>query len=210
MCRRLAPCQCAQARHEAGADRAASVGHRRLLGGVDADQAEDRRGLPLRADPRVAARAAARAARPGVSEAAHVTRLIWSGPNGFFLRDQRQPQAAGVGHEPQRPRRCAFDTPGIDPALEGDFDVRCASRSAPTTRYWPQRGCQGQPAFAHLVDHVQGLFPRMGRRDLRRAGGDHPPHRQRIPRPRPGRRRRSRSKARRCPTARWRSSWARP
>ncbi len=57
--RRQAPRRRAQARHEARADRAASVGHRRLLGGMDPDQAEDRRGVPVRDDPRAAARAAA-------------------------------------------------------------------------------------------------------------------------------------------------------
>ena len=40
--RRLAPCRGARARHEAGAGRAAPVGHRRLLGAMGADQAEDR------------------------------------------------------------------------------------------------------------------------------------------------------------------------
>ena len=43
--RRQAPCRRAQPRHEARADRAASVDHRRLLGRMDPDQAEDRLGV---------------------------------------------------------------------------------------------------------------------------------------------------------------------
>ena len=70
-----APRRCAQARHEARADRAASVGDRRLLGGVDSDQAEDRLGLPVRHDPRAPARASARATRSAVPQAAHLVAL---------------------------------------------------------------------------------------------------------------------------------------
>ena len=53
--RRLAPCQGARARHEARAGRTALVGHRCLLGAMGADQAQDRRGVSVRADPCAAA-----------------------------------------------------------------------------------------------------------------------------------------------------------
>ena len=50
-----ASCRRAQPRHEARADRAASVDNRRLLGRMDSDQAEDRLRLPVRHDPCAAA-----------------------------------------------------------------------------------------------------------------------------------------------------------
>ena len=46
-----------------------------------------------------------------------------------------------------------------------------------------RRRVTGEPAFAHLVAHVTPLFAGMGGGDLRRAGGHHPPDRERVPRP---------------------------
>ncbi len=119
--RRQAPCRRAQARHEARPDRAASLGHRRLLGRMGSDQAEDRLGLPLRDDPRGAARAQARAARPAVPQGAHLVALSRSRPNGYFLRDPetRKPLVFDL----RTGRAVPFDTPDIDPALEGRYTV---------------------------------------------------------------------------------------
>ncbi len=52
-----------RARLQAGAGRAAPVGHRRLLGRMGADPAQDRPGLPVRADPCAGARERTRQAR---------------------------------------------------------------------------------------------------------------------------------------------------
>ena len=86
--RRLAPCQGARPRHEARAGRAASVGHRRVLGRMGADQAQDRRRVPVRADARAAARSPARAARSCRSSRQHTSSPYLVGANGFFLRDR--------------------------------------------------------------------------------------------------------------------------
>ncbi len=76
--RRLAPRERAGARNEARPGRAAPLGHGRVLGGVGADQAEDRRRVPLRARPRAAARDSARLASTSRSSAATPPRRTWS------------------------------------------------------------------------------------------------------------------------------------
>jgi len=63
--RHVAPRRGARARPEAGADRAASLDHRCRVRRVGADQAEDRRGVPVQPDPcPPAPRAAGTARRP--------------------------------------------------------------------------------------------------------------------------------------------------
>ena len=73
--RRQAPRRRALARHETRADRAASLDYRRLLGRMDSDQAENRRGVSVRDDPRAAARDRARKTRPPVPERADLVAL---------------------------------------------------------------------------------------------------------------------------------------
>ena len=96
--RRQAPCRRAQARHEAGADRAASVDHRRLLGRVGPDQAEDGRRVPVRHDPRAAARTPRATARPPFLKARTSSPYL-IGPNGFFLRDPDTRKPLVIDHD---------------------------------------------------------------------------------------------------------------
>ena len=94
--RRLAARACARARHEARAGRAAPVGHRRVLGRVGADQAQDRRRVPLRAGARAAARDSARAPRPAVPQ--RPDRLALPRRTGRLLPSRsRDREAAAVG-----------------------------------------------------------------------------------------------------------------
>ena len=99
--RRLAPRQRAHPRDEARPGRAASVGHRRLLGRVGADQAQDRRRVPLRARPRAAARIPAAAARRRVPRAVHGIALPRRPPRLLPARPGDE-EAAGLGFRAPR------------------------------------------------------------------------------------------------------------
>ena len=101
--RRLAPRERARARDEARAGRAASVGHRRVLGRVGADQAEDRRRVPVRAGPRAAARRSARAARLALPREAHVV-AVSRRPARLLPARPRDAEAAGLGFGARRGR----------------------------------------------------------------------------------------------------------
>jgi phenylacetyl-CoA:acceptor oxidoreductase len=98
--------------------------HRRRLGRVGADQAEDRPGLPVRPDPRHAARAAAHAPRRRIPAGDHTGSPYLIGPHGFYLRDprQRKPLVWDASATPP----CRTMHAGADPALEGRFTARRA------------------------------------------------------------------------------------
>ncbi len=77
------------------------------------------------------------------------------GPKGFFLRDadSGKPlvQDAGRGAVP-------FDTPGIDPLLEGEFVADGVEFGGDDDRF-SHRGVSVRPSFEHLVEHVADYTP---------------------------------------------------
>jgi len=172
------PCRRAHPRREAGADRTASLAHRRLLGRMGADQAEDRSRVPAGADPRDAVRASAQRARPAVPARPH--RLALSGRTGRLLPARsREPQAAGLGRDDEPPGAVRYRrrAPRAGRPLHGGRrgDARAGRRDPPAAqrrrahRLHRDGGCDGRP------------HARLGRRHLRHPGRDHPPHRRRIP-----------------------------
>ncbi len=78
------------------------------------------------------------------------------GPNGYFLRDVNtgKPLILDLNSK----RTVAFDTPEIDPALEGSFTVS-GEEQGPDDKTWQHKDIECQPAFAHLVDHVKTYTP---------------------------------------------------
>ncbi len=198
--RRLAPCQCARARHEAGAGRAAPVGDRRLLGAVGADQAQDRRRVPVRADPRAAARGAARTARPAVPGAAHGLALPRRAARLLPARP-RQPQAAGVGRGQRKRPACTTARGCRKRSKAATRSMR--SRSDPTATCWPTACCRQHRLHAPGRAHAP-VLARSGRQaicDVPAATCAASPTSSSTT---PASARRSTSTAKRCPTARWR------
>ncbi len=179
-----APRRRPQARHEARPDRTASFGHRRVFGGMGADQAEDRPCLSHGDALRAPARASARAARPDVSEGSHLVGLSDCAERVLPARSGN-PQAARL-RPADRPRaavRHARDAPGAGRQVYGrrdrggtrrrGFGLRQSDRAAGVRP--PRRPCEG-------------LHAGMGGGDLRRSGRNHPSDRQRISQPCAGRR----------------------
>jgi len=78
------------------------------------------------------------------------------GPNGFFLRDPltRKPLIADAASG----RAAPFDTPGVDPALEGTFSFD-GVEIGPDDEVTTHRAAAVSPAFARLVAHVQDYSP---------------------------------------------------
>ena len=165
---RMASRECARARHEARAGRAAPVGDRRLLGGMGADQAEDRPGVPVRADPRAAARSRARAARRRIPDAA----------NQLALPRRRQRLL------PARPGKpCAAPRGGA-----GSAGAARGGRDRPRWRRARAGFAGGRDRFFEAGRARAAVLARVGADDLRRAGSDDPAHRQRVSAARAGRR----------------------
>ena len=88
---------------------------------VGADQAEDRRRVPLRADPRAAARGRRASGSTSPSSPSARLRPIWSGRTATTCASGDR-QAAGLGRARRRPRG-RYDAPAIDQALEGRYAV---------------------------------------------------------------------------------------
>jgi phenylacetyl-CoA:acceptor oxidoreductase len=78
------------------------------------------------------------------------------GPNGFFLRDPQTRKPLVI--DAASGRAVPFDTPKIDPALEGNFSVD-GVEVGPDNELTPHRTAAVRPAFAHLVEHVRGYSP---------------------------------------------------
>jgi phenylacetyl-CoA:acceptor oxidoreductase len=77
-------------------------------------------------------------------------------PNGYFLRD-------GASGKPlvwdlHRGAAVAYDTSGIDPALEGEFAASGLETGADEER-WSHQGAICRPSFALLVEHVRAASP---------------------------------------------------
>ena len=77
------------------------------------------------------------------------------GPNRFFLRDphSRKPLVVDASG-----RTVPFDTPGIDPALEGTYAVD-GIEVGPDGELTSHRAVEARPAFARLVDHAKPYSP---------------------------------------------------
>jgi phenylacetyl-CoA:acceptor oxidoreductase len=78
------------------------------------------------------------------------------GPHGFFMRDPttRKPLLFDLKSQ----RAVAFDTPDVDPALEGSFSIDAVEVGA-DDEITEHRGVGVRPAFVHLVDHVKTYSP---------------------------------------------------
>ena len=201
--RRLAPRERAHPRHEARPGRAAPVGHRRVLGRMGADQAEDRRRVPVRARSTCCCTSFRASGSTFRSSREHTGSPYLVGPNGYYLRDRatRKPlvwdaaRGAAVAVRHARHRRSARRA----------LSTSMRSRSARTSEVLGRRRARS----ARPRSRSSSPTWRRTRRNGRRAICDVPAATmrriaQRVHRPRPRRARRSRSKARRCPTGRWR------
>ncbi len=154
--RRVAPCQRARARHEARAGRAASFGHRCLLGAVGADQAQDRRGVPLRADACAAARDRARAARRRVSRPPYRVALSRRAERLLPARSRR-PASRWCGNGAQRRR--ALRHARLDRGAGGRLRGRRRGDRRRTTTCLADGRLDGETAFARLVAHMAPYTP---------------------------------------------------
>jgi phenylacetyl-CoA:acceptor oxidoreductase len=87
---------------------------------------------------------------------AHTSSPYLVGPNGFFLRnpETRKPLVFDIAGQ----RAVPFDSPGIDPALEGIFTVDGVEIGADQEEM-EHGGVAVRPSFAHLVDHVERYSP---------------------------------------------------
>jgi phenylacetyl-CoA:acceptor oxidoreductase len=78
------------------------------------------------------------------------------GPNGFYLRD-RETQKPLVW-DAKNEKAVPFDTPGIDPALEGSFDAE-GVEIGPDAQTLGDGDLVGEPAFGKLVAHMRAYSP---------------------------------------------------
>lgn len=77
-------------------------------------------------------------------------------PNGFYLRDPATQKP--LVYDLRTGRAVPFDTPDIDPALEGKYTVS-GLEIGPDSDTWTHSGVVVGPAFAHLVAHVKDYSP---------------------------------------------------
>jgi phenylacetyl-CoA:acceptor oxidoreductase len=77
-------------------------------------------------------------------------------PNGFYLRDpeSRKPLVWDL----KAAKAVVHDTPDIDPALEGDFEVS-GLEAGPDEVVWNHEDVSCRPAFAALVAHARDYTP---------------------------------------------------
>jgi phenylacetyl-CoA:acceptor oxidoreductase len=79
------------------------------------------------------------------------------GPNGFYLRDpaSREP----LLWDARGGRAVRFDTPGVEPALEGAFIVASAIEIGPDNYAWHHREVRGETEFSRMVEHLRPYSP---------------------------------------------------
>ena len=143
-----------------------------------------------------------------VPQAAHVLALSGRAWTASFCAIRNR-ASRWCSTRQQRGRGVPFDTPGIDPALEGAFVVD-GVEVGPDQEITHQRGAKVTPAFMHLVGHVKAYSPEW-------AGAicDVPRRKRSAVSPTnssttPGSATPSRSRARRCRSVRSPSPSARP
>jgi phenylacetyl-CoA:acceptor oxidoreductase len=86
----------------------------------------------------------------------HTSSAYLVGPNRFFLRDPLSHKPLVIDAATQR--AVPFDTPGIDPALEGTYAVD-GVEVGPDAEMTIHRNAAVRPAFAHLADHAMAYSP---------------------------------------------------
>jgi len=86
----------------------------------------------------------------------HTSSPYLIGPGGFYLREPQTRKPLVMDAKSAQP--VAFDTPGIEPALEGEFKAD-GIEIGPDQEIVTHRGALVQPAFARLVKHVNGYSP---------------------------------------------------
>ncbi len=77
-------------------------------------------------------------------------------PRGFYLRDPATLKP--LVWDPAGERAVPFDTPGIEPALEGEYLADGVELGADEDR-WEHRGARVVPAFQRLIDHMEPFTP---------------------------------------------------
>lgn len=77
-------------------------------------------------------------------------------PNGYYLRDTvtGKPLIQDLVSKRQVP----FDTPGVDPALEGCFAAG-GTELGPDDDRWTHENVEARPAFQYLIDHTSTYTP---------------------------------------------------
>jgi phenylacetyl-CoA:acceptor oxidoreductase len=78
------------------------------------------------------------------------------GPGGYYLRDVETGKP--LVFDKRSGKAVAFDTPGVDEALEGEFDVQAVERGADGD-ILGQGSLVGQTAFSRLVAHMKTFTP---------------------------------------------------
>ena len=78
------------------------------------------------------------------------------GPNGYYLRDPESRKPLMI--DTRSGLAVAFDTTGIEPALEGEFSVD-GIEVGPDNEVVPHRAVKVRTAFDHLVEHVHDYSP---------------------------------------------------
>jgi phenylacetyl-CoA:acceptor oxidoreductase len=78
-------------------------------------------------------------------------------PNGYYLRDpdSRKP----LLWDQNTNKAVPFDTPNIDPALTGEFNISHAIEAGADDELWEHRDVAAHTAFGVLKDHVQDHTP---------------------------------------------------
>lgn len=77
-------------------------------------------------------------------------------PNGYYLRDAAtgKPLIQDLGSN----RLVPFDTPGVDPALEGCFTAS-GTELGPDDDSWTHESIEARPALQHLIEHTRAYTP---------------------------------------------------
>jgi phenylacetyl-CoA:acceptor oxidoreductase len=77
-------------------------------------------------------------------------------PHGFFLRDPETKKP--LVYDLESGRAVPYDTPGIDPAIEGEFKVGGIELGADDDR-WEHEDVKASPSFQRLIDHMEPYTP---------------------------------------------------
>ena len=86
----------------------------------------------------------------------HTSSPYLVGPQGFFLRDSKERKPLVI--DKSSGRAVPYDTPGIDPALEGVFTLD-GIELGPDHEVTEHHAVQVSPSFDRLVRHVSGYSP---------------------------------------------------
>ena len=86
----------------------------------------------------------------------HTSSPYLVGPQGFFLRDPKERKPLVI--DKSSGRAVPYDTPGIDPSLEGVFTLD-GIELGPDDEVTDHRAVQVSPSFDRLVRHVSGYSP---------------------------------------------------